>query len=149
MIKNYFLALIGGQLFALGKDSVAGIGIHNDSRAKLLEDKGRKFLPLPDGNQAIFCDLQQVMPGGESRRSKQSHYLIVTHEGQYVALLMTGKGRLFMADETKQCSLPPALTGVARELISGVLVNCHDLILLLNAPSLLKAPEWVASGQCC
>ena len=149
MMKDYFLALIGGQLFALGKDNVAGIGIHNDSRAKLLEDKGKKYLPLPDGNQAIFCDLQQVMPGGEARRSKQSHYLIVTHEGQYLALLMTGKGRLFMADETEQRPLPPALTWVSRKLISGILVNCNDLILLLNAPSLLKAPEWVASRECC
>lgn len=148
MMKNYFLALIGGQLFALDKECVAGIGIHNDNRVKLLEDKGKKFLPLPDGNQAMVCDLQQVMPGGESHRSKQSHYLIVTHEGRFVALLMTGKGRLFMAEEAEQIPLPPAFIGISRKLVSGVLVNCNDLILLMNAHSLLKTPDWVAGWEC-
>lgn len=145
MMKDYFLALIGGQLFALDKGCVAGIGIHNESRGKLLEEKGKKFLPLPDGNQAVLCDFQQVMPSGDSRRSKESHFLIVTVQGRFVALGMSGKGRLFMADEGGLCPLPPAFNGIARELVSGILLNCNDLITVLNASALLKTPDWIAT----
>ena len=145
MMKDYFLALIGGQLFALDKGCVAGIGIHNESRGKLLEENGKKFLPLPDGNQAILCDLQQVMPGNDSHRSKQSHYLIITVQGRFVALSMSGKGRLFMADEGELRPLPPAFTGIAREWVFGVLVNCNDLILVMNASALLKPPDGITT----
>lgn len=146
-MKAYFLALIGGQLFAVDKECVAGVGIRNESKGKLLEEKGRKFLPLPDGNLAAIYDLQPPLGERAALPARQSHYLIVSHQGRFMALVMTGKGRLAMVDETMPSALPPAFSGFPRELVPGVLVNCADLILLLNLDVLAKGSDGAVSGE--
>jgi len=148
-LKTYYLALIGGQLFGLDKECVAGVGIRDESKVKPQEEDGKKILPLPDGNFATICDLQTLLVGGEAFRARQSHYLIVTYQGRFTALVMTGKGSLVMVDDTSPSALPPAFIGRSRELISGVLINCTDLILQLNLDALAKVPDWLASRENC
>lgn len=146
-MKTYFLAVIGGQLYGVDKASVAGVGVRNQSKVQPLGENGQQFLPLPDGNLAAICDLQSSPAGGEPFRVPQSHYLIVTHQGRYLALVMTGKGRLVMADETGALALPPAFSGLSKALIAGVLVNCNDMILQLNLDVLVSLPDWAASRE--
>ncbi len=143
-MKAYFLALIGGQLFGLRKESVAGIGTRDESKVKPLEENGKKLLPLPDGNFALICDLLPLM-GGEGGHARQSHYLIVTHQGQLIALVMSGKGRLVMMEASSPSPLPLAFNALARDLIPGVLINCTDLILLLDLDALAAVPSRMAS----
>ena len=144
-MKAYFLALIGGQLFGLRKESVAGIGTRDERKVKPLEENGKKLLPLPDGNFALICDLLPLLGGGEGGHARQSHYLIVTHQGQLIALVMSGKGRLVMMDASSPSPLPLAFNAQARELIPGVLINCTDLILLLDLDALATVPDRMAS----
>jgi hypothetical protein len=146
-MKTYFLAVIGGQLFGLAKESVAGVGVRNHSKVPPMEENSQQFLPLPDGNQAAILDLQSSMAGGETFRAPQSHYLIVNHQGQYLALVMTGKGRLVMVDDTGVQALPPAFSGPSKTIIAGVLVNCNDLILQIDLDGLINMPAWAASRE--
>lgn len=44
-----------------------------------------------------------------------------------------------MADVAAASPLPPAFTGHSRNLIPGVLVNCMDLILLVDLKAALMA----------
>ena len=111
-MKPYFLALIGGQLFGLDKECVVGRGIRDENRVKPLKENGKKFLPLPNGNLAAICDLQPLLGGGAALRARQSHYLIVTYQGRFIALVMTGAGRLVTVDETLPSALPPAFIGI-------------------------------------
>lgn len=140
-MKPYFLALIGGQLFGLDKDCVAGVGTRDESKVKPIEENGKRYLPLPDGNFALICDLNPQLVGGEGGQTRQSHYLIVTHQGRFMALVMSGKGRLVMMDTSSSRPLPLAFNTLARELIPGVLINCTDLILLLDLDALATVPD--------
>lgn len=146
-MKPLFLAQIGRQLFGLTKECVAGVGTRNDSKVKPLEENGKKYLPLSHGNQAMICDLLPLMAMDEeaSLRAKHSHYLILNHHQRFIALAMTGKGRLVMADAAAARPLPPAFTGISRTLIPNVLANCTDLILLVDMDALLSVPDWVRS----
>jgi hypothetical protein len=148
-MRTYFLALIGGQLFGVDKECVAGVGSRNENKVKPQEENGQKFLPLHGGNLAAICDLQPLLAGGATSHAPQDHYLIVTHRGRFLALVMTGKGRLVTVDDTSPRTLPPAFIGRARELIPGILINCTDLILQLNLDALAKTPDWLARrGNC-
>jgi len=146
-MKACFLALIGGQLFGLEKHNIAGIGVRDDSRVKPVEKQGRLYLTLPNGEQALICDLFQAIGAEESHKFKRSHYLIVTNEEQFLALAMTGKGRLLTMDVAAQSLLPPAFTGFSRDLVAGVVSNCNDVIVLLNVAALFKAPEYMVESQ--
>jgi hypothetical protein len=148
-MKTYFLALIGGQLFGLDKECVVGRAICDENKVKPLEKNGKKFLRLVGGNLAVICDLQPLVVGGAPFRARQSHYLVVTCQGRFIALVMNGKGRLVTVDETSPSILPPAFIGISRELIPGVLINCTDLILLLNLEALAQATDWLASRENC
>ena len=146
-MKTFFLAQIGRQFFGLTKECVAGVGVRND-KVKPLEEDGKKFLSLPNGSQAVICDLQSFMGGGEaSLHAKQNHYLIINHQKRFMALAMTGKGRIVTADETASRPLPSVFTGMSRELIPGVLINCMDLILLVDLEALLNVPDWTVRQQ--
>lgn len=141
-MNTFFLAQIGGNLFGLKKECVVGVGVRDDERVKPVEVDGLRCLPLPSGDQAVVCNLQEIFPHGEgNRHAAQGYYLIVTHQGRFMAMPMTGKGRLVMAQGTDAHPLPPAFTGQARRLTSGVLVNCNDLILLMNMDVLLSLPQ--------
>ncbi len=146
-MKTYFLAVIGGQLFGVAKESVAGVGVRSQSKVPPIEENGQQFLPLPDGNLAAIIDLQPCMAGGETFLAPQSHYLIVNHQGRYLALVMTGKGRLVMVDDSGAQTLPPAFSGLLNTIIAGVLVNCNDLILQIDLDGLTKMPDLAASRE--
>jgi len=146
-MKTYFLAVIGGQLFGVAKESVAGVGVRSQSKVPPIEGNGQQFLPLPDGNQAAIIDLQPCMAVGKTFRAPQSHYLIVNHQGRHLALVMTGKGRLVMVDDTGTQALPPAFSGLSKTIVAGVLVNCNDLILQIDLDELIKMPDWAASRE--
>lgn len=146
-MKTYFLAVIGGQLFGVDRESVAGVGVRSPGRMASLTENSQQFLPLPDGNLAAICDLQPSLAGGEPLSAPPSHYLVITHQGRYLALVMTDKGRLVMVDERRAGSLPPAFTGRSREMIAGVLLNGNDLIFILNLDALLQGPDWAASRE--
>lgn len=139
-MKTLFLMQIGRQLFAVDKECVVGVGVRDDEKVKPVEENGKTYLPLPHGNRAIICDLPALVNGSESSStSKRGHYLIVAHEENLMALTMSGKGRIVMADVAGALPLPPAFTGKSRELIPGALINCSDLILLLDLHSLHAA----------
>jgi hypothetical protein len=124
---------------------VVGVGAQDDGRVKPVEENGKKYLPLPHGNRAVICDVQALMTGAEaSLSSKRGNYLIVAHEENLMALTMSGKGRLVMADVAAALPLPPALTGRSRDLIPGALINSTDLILLVDLKVLLDSTNWVA-----
>lgn len=146
-MKACFLALIGGQLFGLEKHNIAGIGVRDDRRVRPVERQGRLYIALPNGEQALICDLFQAMGVEESRIFKRSHYLIVTNEGQFLALAMTGKGRLLTVDVAAQTLLPPAFTGFSRDLVAGIVPNGNDAIVLLNVAALFKAPDYMLGSQ--
>lgn len=146
-MKTYFLAVIGDQLFGVDRASVAGVGVRPPRRVAPLEENDQQFLPLPDGNLAAIRDLRPSLGGGAGPRAPQSHFLVISHQGRHLALVMTGKGRLVMVDESGVRSLPPAFTGRSREMIAGVLVNGKDLILILNLDALVQGPDWAASRE--
>jgi len=139
-MKTLFLAQIGRQLFAVDKECVLGVGMHNDNPVKT-ESDGRRYLPLPHGHRAVICDVRTLMAGYEEEASakRRGHYLIVGHDNQAMALVMNGKGRIATADIAAALPLPPAFTGLPRALVSGVLANGADLILLLNLQAVLEA----------
>lgn len=139
-MRTYFLALIGGQWFGLDTECVTNVGIYNESK-----EKGKKELLLPDGNLATVCDLQPLLGGEPASCACPSHYLIITHQGRFIALVMAGKGRFAMVDDTSPRVLPPAFIGIARELIPGAVINCTDVILQLNLEALEKVNDWMAS----
>jgi hypothetical protein len=144
-MKTLFLMQIGRQLFAIDKECVVGVGAQDDGRVKPVEENGKKYLPLPHGNRAVICDVQALMTGaGASLSSKRANYLIVAHEENLMALTMSGKGRIVMADVVAALPLPPAFTGKSRDLIPGALINCMDLILLIDLRVLLESTDWVA-----
>ena len=142
-MKTLFMAQIGRQFFAVDKEWVAGVGIRNDDKIKPVEENGKVYLPLPHGNRAVICDVQALMSGStNSLPSKRGYYLIVAHEEHFMALTMSGKGRIVMADVSTAAPLPSAFNGKSRDIISGVLVNCTDLILLVDLKALLAATDW-------
>jgi len=144
-MKTLFLMQIGRQLFAIDKECVVGVGAQDDGKVKPVEENGKKYLPLPHGNRAVICDVQALMTGAEaSLSSKRGNYLIVAHEETLMALTMSGKGRIVMADVAAALPLPPAFTGKSRDLIPGALINCTDLILLVDLKVLLDSTDWVA-----
>lgn len=145
-MKSLFLAQIGGQLFALDKDYVAGVGIRNDAKLKPLQKNGRQVLPLANGNEALICNLQALLPMDKMEYSRQEYYLVIKYQGRFMALTMTGRGRLVMADEKNCQTLPPTFTGSARRLVPGVLINCSDLVFLLDMAVLGELPDH-AIGQ--
>lgn len=136
----YFLALIGGQLFAVDKEHVVGVGAHDETKVRPLEDEGRRFLPLANNDMALICDLLPHMPF-QRGPARWTHYLIVRQQGLFMALPMQGRGRLVQVDEKARQSLPPAFTGMARRLIQGVLVNCRDIILILDLDTLAEVSD--------
>jgi hypothetical protein len=139
-MKTLFLIQIGRQLLAIDKECVVGVGVRDDDKVKPVEENGKTYLPLPHGNRAIICDLPTLMNGRESLPiSKRGHYLIVAHDENLMALTMSGKGRIVMADVAAALPLPPAFIGKSRNLIPGALINCSDLILLLDLHSLHEA----------
>jgi hypothetical protein len=141
-VNTFFLAQIGGNLIGLKKESVVGVGVRNEERVKPIEMDGLRCLLLPGGDHAAICDLQEMFADGEvNRHAAQGYYLIVSHQGQFMAVPMTGKGRLVMARETDALPLPPAFSAQARRLVSGVLVNCNNFILLMNMDVLLGLPR--------
>jgi len=145
-MKPLFLAQIGRQLFAVDKENVVGVGVRNDDTIKPVVENGRAYLPLPHGNRAVICDLQTLMTrNGGLLPSKRGYYLIVAHEENLMALTMSGKGRIIMADVAAARPLPPAFARKSRVLIPGVLVNCTDLILLVDLQALLGATDGEAS----
>lgn len=136
----YFLALIGGQLFAVDKERVIGVGVRDEARVKPLEDEGRKFLPLANSDMALICDLLPHMPL-QRGQARCTHYLLVRQQGLFMALPMLGKGRLVQIDDAARQSLPPAFTGMERRLIQSVLVNCRDIILMLDLDALAEVSD--------
>lgn len=141
-MKTLFLMQIGRQLFAIDKECVVGVGTQDDGRVKPVEENGKKYLPLPHGNRAVICDVQALMTGTESSLSSgRGNYLIVAYEENLMALTMSGKGRIVMADVAAALPLPQAFTGKSRDLIPGALINCTDLFLLVDLKALLEATD--------
>ena len=141
-MTTFLLAQIGGQLFGFAKECVAGVGVRNDAKVKPLEENGEKFLPLADGSRAIICDMQSFAGGGKTPLpSRKGNYLIINHQGGFIAMPMAGRGRIVMLDETASLPLPPAFTGKSRQLIPGALINCTDLILLVDLDVLSELSE--------
>jgi|GEM_PF-1329219 len=149
-MKTLYLAQIGLQFFAVDKECVAGVGRRNDDAVKPVAENGKQYLPLPHGNRAVICDVQALMSGtgGASPARRGGYYLIVAHEDQFMALTMSTKGRIVMADVAAAHPLPPAFTGQSRALIPGVVVNCTDLILLVDLKAVLAAADGTAGPGC-
>lgn len=140
-MKPLFLAQVAGQLVAVDKEVVVGVG-RRDSAIKPVEENGRQYLPLPHGAKAVICDLQTLLNGpGATPAGKREYYLIVAQEEQLLALTMTGKGTMIMADIAGASPLPPAFTGQSRQVAPNVLVNCADLILLADLKALLATTD--------
>lgn len=140
-MKTLYLAQIGRQLFAVDKECVLGVGMLHDGAVKPMEEEGRLYLPLPHGNRAVICDVRALMGRNGDRISsgRGCYYLIIGHGEQVMALTMSGKGRIIVADVVAARPLPPAFTGQSRALIPGVLVNGMDLILLIDLQAALAA----------
>ena len=142
-MKTLFMAQIGRQFFAVEKEWVAGVGVRNDEKIKPVTENGKVYLPLPHDNRAVICDVQALLSGSTNLLpSKRGYYLIVAHEEHFMALTMSGKGRIVMADMSKAAPLPAAFSGKSRDIIPGVLVNGTDLILLVDLKALLAATDW-------
>jgi len=140
-MKTLYLAQIGRQLFAVDKECVIGVGTYSGGSFKLIEEEGRRYLPLPHGNRAVIFDVRTLMTdhGGQASFVRGVHFLIVAYDDQAMALVMNGKGRIVAADVTVARPLPPAFTGQSRTLVPGVLINGIDLILLLDLQTMLEA----------
>ncbi|MBM9536453.1 hypothetical protein [Desulfobulbus alkaliphilus] len=141
----FFLAMIRGQLFGFEKHAIAGIGVRDASRVQSMKKQGQRYIPLPNEKQALVCDLFKVLDPHGTDDFKQSHYLILTFQDQFLALSMTGKGRLLSMDVNGQLSLPHAFTGFARDLVAGAIPNGKDIILLLHMAALFKVPHHMAA----
>jgi hypothetical protein len=144
-MKSFYLAQIEGQLFGLDKDCVAGVGVRNDTKLKPQQKNGRKVLPLANGAEAVICDLQSFLAQGRRVQPRQEYSLIIKHEDRFMALTMTGRGRLVMMDEKDARMLPPAFSDRSRRLLQGVLINCADLVFLLDLDALMELPEHAIS----
>ncbi|MDR2549882.1 MAG: hypothetical protein LBD10_06775 [Desulfobulbus sp.] len=147
-MKMLYLAQIDRQLFAVDKECVIGVGSCNGGSFKPIEEKGRQYLPLPHGDRAVICDVGALMAGHGDRAplKRGVHYLIVAHDDQALALVMTGKGRIVAADVAATRPLPPAFTSRSRTLVPGVLINGIDMILLLDLQTVLETTT-VRHGQ--
>ena len=140
-MKTFHLAQIGEQLFGVAKEHVLGVGTYSADAPRPMEKDGRRYLPLPHGHRVAICDVRALMAGYDKKSlaKPRGHYLIVAHGSQAMALPMSDKGRIVTADITALSPLPPAFTGQSRTLVSGVLTNGADLILLLNPQTVLEA----------
>ncbi len=124
-MTTFFLALISGQLFGFHKESVAGVGAGKKEKdlAKKHND-GRRYIRLPNGEAALFCDLRPLLDNRpSSHHPTLNDYLILHHGHHHIALPMEDKGRWIMAAETTALSLPPAFTGRSRTLTPKVIIN--------------------------
>ena len=139
-MRAYYLALIGGQIFAIEKERVAGVGVRDENKLKPKEDNGRKFIPLGNADMALVCDLLPHIAGKHGKISA-THYLIISHQGLFMALPMLGRGRLVMADETAIQPLPPAFAGIARKLVPGIVINCMDIIMMVDLDILAEVSD--------
>lgn len=142
-MKSYYLAMVGGQLLAFKREAVAGVAARGERKRRPPVEHGREVLRLAQDRTALICDLQPFLGGvGETGADTdpQDHYLIIMHREQYLALIMTGKGRLIMLEEEALLALPPAFSGPARQLVQGVLLNGADVVFLLDSEVLLNLP---------
>ena len=138
-MKSCFLAQVGGQLFGVERSYVRGVSVGSIGKRSSMDRDSGTLLQLADGNQAVFCDLRNLMPVSSGRRNRQANSLILHSDGRFLVLAMTGRGRLAMLDETACKPLPPAFPEACRVLVPGVLINGHDLVLMLDVSALLEA----------
>ena len=138
-MKSFFLAQIGRQLFGVEKSYVRGVSVGKAGK-RAPEGRGSgTILPLADGNQAVFCDLYELMSGPVSWRNRQESSLILRSDGRFLVLAMSGRGRMAMVDEAACKPLPPAFPDDCRSLVPKALINGGDLVLMLDVSALLDA----------
>lgn len=143
-MTTWFLAVIGGQLFAFERDRVAGVGARGRRHSGWPTTGGQ--LPLAGGRQALVCDLLALPGMASAGRDGLDHLLVIMVDHLWLALAMSGRGRLATFDETAWQPLPPAFRGAARHLVTGVLPNGADLVLRID-PQALRAWSETAAGS--
>ncbi|WP_043770040.1 chemotaxis protein CheW [Desulfobulbus propionicus] len=144
-MNTFFVIQIEEQLFGLAKEWVAGVGVRNDSKVKPIEENGRKCLPLAHGHRAVICDFRDLLGIGDAAsHGKQQFYVILSHHGRFMAVPMSGRGRLVMVNETTVHALPSAFQGQPRKLVPGIVHNGQDAIVLVDVQALMDIANAVA-----
>ena len=135
-MKTFFLAKIANQLFAIDKQSVAGVAIRDLNKTKPILEFNRSYLPFTNGQRALICDMQSVLATQFPLIASLSHYVILTWSGKYYAIPMNDSGRLACIHESSWRSLPPVFATHSRQIVPKMMVNGTTCILMADLAGL-------------
>ncbi len=142
-MKEIFLSqLCGYWYFFEGELVQAAVAVAD--RATPVKKAGRVLLPLEDGENAEICPLNLLFPWAAQQSTKHDHYLLIRHGERLLALPMWGAGRLCMAAMDEVRPLPPAFTGLSRQVIPAVLANGNEVFMQVNLNELVEMMDKIA-----
>ncbi len=142
-MKELLLSQLCGYRYFFERDAVVQVLALADVPAPMQKKAGRVWLPLPDGEPAELCPLHLLLPWASQHKEQSDHFLVLRYEGRMLALPMRGEGRACMARIEEIQALPPAFTGLCRQIIPGLLVNGEEALMQLNLDELVGAMDKV------
>ena len=142
-MKELLLSQLYGYWYFFNQDLVERIQAVTDTPTPA-QKAGRVWLPMPDGEPAELCPLHLLLPWASQHKEQSDHFLVLRYEGRMLALPMRGEGRACMARIEEIQALPPAFTGLCRQIIPGLLVNGEEALMQLNLDELVGAMDKVA-----
>ena len=135
-MKEVLLSQLCGYWYFFDNEAVERIVPMADAPAPI-QKAGRVWLPVPEGEPAELCPLHLIFPWAAQQKERSDHFLVLLHAGRVLALPMRGEGRSCMASMDTLHVLPPAFTGLCRQLIPALLVNGDEVLMQLNLDELL------------
>ncbi|MDO5675492.1 MAG: hypothetical protein Q4G66_11340 [bacterium] len=142
-MKELLLSKLYGYRYFFAQDAVVRVLAIADAAAPI-KKAGRVWLSVPDGGPAELCPLHLLLPWASQHGEKSDHLLVLRHEGRILALPMRGAGRTCMAKMEDVQTLPPAFTGLSRQVVPSLLVNGQEVLMQLNLDELVRAMDKVA-----
>ncbi len=142
-MKEVLLSQLYGYWYFFEKDAVERTLAVADAPAPI-QKAGRVWLTVPDGEPAELCPLHLFFPWASQHKEQSDHFLVLQHAGRMLALPMQGEARSCMASTDSLQLLPPAFTGLGRQVIPALLVNGNEVFMQLNLAELARAMDKVA-----
>lgn len=136
-MKELLLSQLCGYRYFFERDAVVQVLALADVPAPMQKKAGRVWLPLPDGEPAELCPLHLLFPWASQHKEEDDHFLVLEHADRMLALPMHGTGYDCTARVEDMQALPPAFTGLCRQLIPALLVNGDEVLMQLNLDELL------------
>ena len=142
-MKELLLSKLYGYRYFFAQEAVVRVVAIADTAAPI-KKAGRVWLFVPDDEPAELCPLHLLLPWASQHGEEGDHFLVLRHEGRMLALPMRGAGRACMARLENTLPLPPAFTGLSRQVVPSLLVNGQEVLMQLNLDELVRAMDKVA-----